>query len=224
MTDEMHSVALVAAAGEGSRLGLGEKAFLSLDHSTFLERVVDALYSCVDRMLVGVPPGKVEQATRLVGSRADVLEGGRTRQATILSLLERSDEELVVIQDVARPFVSPELVLRVMDAGRRWRAAGAVLLVNTPAVKVQDGVVAGFVQPPAGLMQTPQAYRRDLLVRAYVHAEATGLKAPSTSQLVDAIGERIRAVPGDEANFKVTTSYDWLVATRIASVLESPQR
>jgi len=85
------TVALVLAAGSGTRLGMGPKAFLRLGESTLLARVVDVLSGCVDRILVGVPNTHMKQALAEVGNQAEVYPGGDTRHATILTLFERTN-------------------------------------------------------------------------------------------------------------------------------------
>jgi 2-C-methyl-D-erythritol 4-phosphate cytidylyltransferase len=142
--------------------------------------------------------------------------GGATRQETVGLLLDRCTEDLVVVHDAARPFISRDLVLEVMAAAREAGAAAAVAPVHLPIARREGGVVRRVLPATeAGLAHTPQAYRRDLLTRAYRQARATGSEDPSALQLVLRLGHPVRLVPCDERNIKITTRLDWEIARTV---------
>jgi len=208
--------ALLAAAGQGERLGRGAKAFLVLDGCTLLEHVVGVLEKHATRIIAGVPEELVEQARHLLGERAVVLAGGRSRQETIRKLYDHSSEPLVVTHNVTTPFASSELLARVIAEARQSGAAVPFLHPHIPAgLPVQDKVVDYIARSDILLPQSPQCYRREVFERALVQAEAQGVETQATWQLIVMAGVPVTVVEGEECNIKITTPFDWEVAQKV---------
>ena len=213
---EGDTVALVLAAGSGTRLGMGPKAFLRLGESTLLARVVDVLSGCVDRILVGVPKTHIKQALAEVGNQAEVYPGGDTRHATILTLFERTNEDVVLIHDVARPFISESLVRRVLGAAQYAGAATAIATLNTPMITIKnDAIQETFPRFASGIGQCPNVFHRNILQKALRFALDNNIKDLVPFELLIAQGIPVRAVPSGEYNIKITSMLDWEIATRV---------
>jgi len=210
------TVALVPAAGMGERVGLGPKAFLQIGGQSVITTVVRALSPCVKRILVGVPSGYLDRAHDELKGLAEVFPGGATRQETVFILLNQCAEQIVVIHDVTRPFASQSLIEKVIDAGKQYGAAVSCIPTHTPVAAYKDDFLAGSM-PIADLRltQSPQAYRRDILVQAYTRALEAGWEAQTTWQLVVQAGIPVRAVMGEERNIKITTPFDWEIANKV---------
>jgi 2-C-methyl-D-erythritol 4-phosphate cytidylyltransferase len=218
----MSTAALLLAAGAGTRLGGSlAKAFVALGDRPMLQRSMEAIEACgvVDRTVLVVPPDEVERARRLAagpsetGRIQDVIAGGETRQTSVRCGLAALPEgiEVVLCHDAARPFASPALFVRVVEAIRSGEGEAAVPVVRSPdTVKRIEGslVVHTIPRDEIGLCQTPQAFRADILRRAHDEALRTGLSATDDAMLVEAIGSRVVVVEGEEANFKITTLED----------------
>jgi 2-C-methyl-D-erythritol 4-phosphate cytidylyltransferase len=113
-----------------------------------------------------------------------VVDGGAERADSVARALEVVDPacEFVAVHDAARPCLTPELIDAVFAAARAHGAAVPGLPVADTLKRVgPDGLVAETV-PRAGLVavQTPQAFRRDLLVRAYAHRGRRPRTSPTT--------------------------------------------
>jgi 2-C-methyl-D-erythritol 4-phosphate cytidylyltransferase len=186
-----------------------------------VQRSMEAIEACgvVDRTVLVVPPDEVERARRLAagpsetGRIQDVIAGGETRQTSVRCGLAALPEgiEVVLCHDAARPFASPALFVRVVEAIRSGEGEAAVPVVRSPdTVKRIEGslVVHTIPRDEIGLVQTPQAFRADILRRAHDEALRTGLSATDDAMLVEAIGSRVVVVEGEEANFKITTLED----------------
>lgn len=215
---ELHdtTVALVPAAGMGTRVGLGPKAFLQQGGHSVVTKVVHALSPCVKRILVGVPSGYLDRAHDELKGLAEVFPGGASRQETVFILLNQCIEQIVLIHDVTRPFASQSLIEKVIDAGKLYGAAVSCIPMHTPVAACKDDLISGSISI-ADLRQTqsPQAYRRDILVQAYTRALEAGWETQTTWQLVVQAGIPVRAVMGEERNIKITTPFDWEIATRV---------
>jgi 2-C-methyl-D-erythritol 4-phosphate cytidylyltransferase len=192
----------------------------------------------------GAAPGVRDLLTTdpLVGLPLEVVDGGATRQASVAAGLARAgdDVDVVLVHDAARPFAPGALVRRVVAAVRAGHAAVVPGLPVVDTIKTvsggdrqatsAQGSGAGAVSVEAvtgtperavlRAVQTPQGFDRDLLVRAHAagaaRAAADDLAATDDAGLVEALGERVVLVPGDEAAMKITTERDMHLAALYA--------
>jgi 2-C-methyl-D-erythritol 4-phosphate cytidylyltransferase len=208
--------ALVPAAGAGERLGRGPKGFLSIGGISLVERVVNTITGCAGRVLVGVPPGYLDKALAELGDAAEVYSGGTSRQATIYSLLQKCTEPIILINDSSRPFASQALMLKVIDEARRHGAAITFTPTAVPFSYHRDGFLTSCVPGRETLLpQSPQAFRRDLLERAYQNALENDIEDQTTLELVMRLGAKVFAVEGEETNIKITSPLDWEIANKV---------
>lgn len=203
---------LIAAAGAGERVGGQPKAFLGAAGVTLLERAVALLAPHCGEVLVGVRPEDVARAGDLVGEQARVMAGGATRQATLGNLLEAARGEMLLLHDVARPFASTALVVQVLAAAAAHGAAAPAVAVPTrDSLSLREGDWLGAPLPRERVIgtQTPYAFRRELLLRAYRLGAQQGWQDTSTTALLTRAGIPVWLVPGDAANWKITYTADW---------------
>lgn len=146
-----------------------------------------------------------------------VVHGGATRDASVRAGLEASPDGIVLIHDVARPCVSPEVISAVISAATEHGAAAPALPV-TDALWIGGTTVDG-VQDRTGLLraQTPQGFRRDKILAA--HDAYQGTPADDV-EVARSAGMTVHIVPGDERNLKITNPGDF---ARAAALL-SPQK
>jgi 2-C-methyl-D-erythritol 4-phosphate cytidylyltransferase len=209
--------AIIAAAGSGTRLGLGSKALVPLNGRTMLSRVVELFLSLdeVDRLAVVGPPSLLERARLEVETLqprkpVSVCAGGETRQQSVrcgLAVLGECD--YVLVHDAARPMASAALVRRVLAAAVETGAAFPGLPPRDAVKRVEGGrLVESLDRSQIVLAQTPQAFSYSLLVRAHFEAADSGLVGDDDAQLVAAGGHPVAVVEGEQTNIKLTTSED----------------
>lgn len=200
----MKTSLLLPAAGKGERLGKGvPKALVRVRGKTLLEWAL-LRFPKVDEVLIALPPG----APPPPGLNARVLEGGKTRQESVYRLLKAATGELVLVHDAARAFVVPEAVRRVYEAARETGAAAAAVPVPDTLVEGESEYGRVLDRSRLRLVQTPQGFSRELLLRAHEAALAEGRTATDDAQLVRALGHPVALVPGDRRMFKVTYPED----------------
>jgi 2-C-methyl-D-erythritol 4-phosphate cytidylyltransferase/2-C-methyl-D-erythritol 2,4-cyclodiphosphate synthase len=205
---------IVAAAGQGTRFGAGvEKQFVRIQGMSLLERTLRALEGCagLQGMIVVVPAERVAEIKGRPGIR--VVAGGERRTDSVRAGLSTLPDgcSLVLVHDGVRPGVTPELVSRVLQGAQSQGACVPVLRVGD-TVKEVDGagrVVRTLEREPLRLVQTPQAFRREVLQRAYAWADQNGSPGfTDDAALVEASGQEVIVVAGEEENIKVTVPGD----------------
>lgn len=217
---------ILPAAGRSSRFGdrTRKKIYAELDGLAVWLRAIKPFVSRADvaQMILAIHPEDREYFDRQFGAevarmRLQVIDGGSERHETVAKALDLVDDscEFVAVHDAARPCVTSELVDAVFDAARDHGAAVPGLPVVDTLKRVDvDQWIEGTVSR-AGLVavQTPQAFGRDLLRRA--HANRSRVDAPITddAQLVEALGQRCKLVPGSRYNLKITTAEDLAAAS-----------
>lgn len=142
--------------------------------------------------------------------------GGRRRQDSVAQALTRLDKDcdVVVVHDGARPFVSPELIDRCVDAARAEGAAVVGLRAkDTLKVVTDQGLVSATpARESLWQIQTPQAFQTEMLREAHRRAAEERTEATDDSMLVERLGRPVRVLEGEETNIKITVPQDLLIA------------
>ena len=216
--------AIVLAAGAASRFGPANetpKQFLDLGGEPVVVRSVRAMLGCeaVRTAVCAVAAAWREHAGRLLekaglASRITLVEGGATRQASaqhaLAALAGPEAPAVVLIHDAARPLVPPDAVHAALLAARDHGAA----VVAGPAVDTTAVSDAGFLttvleRSALVCIQTPQAFRYDVICEAHRHAAEEGVTdATDDATLVLRLGHQVAVVPGPVTNIKITSAAD----------------
>ena len=207
--------AVVVAAGAGARFGT-LKQYEQLGDRRVLDWALERTRAVADGIVLVVPNERAGESEPGVDA---VVAGGETRSASVRAGLAAvpHEAEVVVVHDAARPLASVTLfqeVVRAVRAGADGAVPG-IALADTVKV-VEDGHVAETLDRDRLVaVQTPQAFSASTLRRAH-EGDREGTDDAS---LVEAIGGRVVVVPGEEANAKITTQQDLLVARTLIDVI-----
>jgi 2-C-methyl-D-erythritol 4-phosphate cytidylyltransferase len=221
----MAVAAVIVAAGSGERLGAGiPKAMVALQGRPIVDWAVQIFdeHPDVASVVVVAPADAVSAITEGAAGRAQVVAGGATRQQSVdhgLDVLGK-DIDLVLVHDAARPLISASVISSVVAALRAGADAVIPVLPVVDTIKRVDSHarVTGTVdRSELRIVQTPQGFRRDVLVAAHRGAKDRGiLDVTDDAGLVEAIGRVVLTVPGSEQAFKITTPYDLELAQGLA--------
>ena len=227
-------IALIAAAGQGTRLGAEvPKAYVELRGRTLLERSVRALLASgvVDEVIVLVSPDMEPEAARIIG-RIDtagaqsatnavpirLVHGGSERADSVWAGLQAipDDDAVVLIHDAARALIPPAMVRDV--AKRVLEGAPAAVPVVPVADTIKEVAADAVVSTPdrsrLRAVQTPQAFRLSALRQANLDywTQQPEFTATDDASLMEWHGERVATVPGDTLAFKITAPIDLTLA------------
>jgi 2-C-methyl-D-erythritol 4-phosphate cytidylyltransferase len=227
----MRATAIIVAAGEGRRIGGNTpKTFLPLGGRPMLLRTLDRFVAArsIDNLVVVVAADQLSCAQAMLEEDAalkkncvwELQSGGATRQESVRRGLELTgdDCDVIAIHDGARPFVSPGLIDRCVEAARD-KGAVVVGLPARDTIKLisAEGIIQSTL--PRGSLweiQTPQVFRRDIVLAAHQWAARAGVAATDDATLVEKQGGRVFVVEGERTNLKVTFADDlWLAETMI---------
>ena len=224
----MNISAIIVAAGSGRRLGLAiPKAFVDLGGRTMLLWSLTAVRAVPSiGELVLTMPAEMQQSirTEVTGAGLEIpvkiVPGGIERQDSVRNALAltRALSGLVVVHDAARPFATPRMFDACIGAAIRTGAA----IIATPladTLKCTDGSTISATISRAGLWQaqTPQAFRRDLLLKAHERALREHITATDDADLVEQLGVPVGIVEGSTLNLKITTPDDLMIASAVAA-------
>ena len=218
------AAAVVLAGGSGTRLGAeGNKVYLPLAGRPLLAWSLGAFAAApgVGRLVLVTRPADRALAAEAVAAAAaavEVVDGGATRHDSewaalrLLAPAIRAGElDVVAIHDGARPVVTQRLVADVVAAAREHGAA-------VPGLPLA-GLAEHDLTPVPGTLvrvQTPQAFRADLLLTAYERADADCFTGTDTAACVERYaGVPVHCIPGDPRNVKVTYRPDLALAERL---------
>ncbi|MGH7778872.1 MAG: 2-C-methyl-D-erythritol 4-phosphate cytidylyltransferase [Candidatus Binataceae bacterium] len=223
----MRASAIIVAAGSGSRLGRAEpKAFVPLGGHPMLYYSLAAVarVAGVVEIIVTVPAGMEKTArAQALAAGAEHLPikftpGGAERQDSvrIALALVSAESDLVIVHDAARPMADPDLFGACLFAAERAGGAIAAIPVADTLKRVTDGAITATIAR-AGLWQaqTPQAFRRSILIAAHERAIGEKFSATDDADLAERIGARIEVVESVWPNLKITTPADLAMADAI---------
>ena len=218
----LQSVAIVVAAGSGERLGAGRpKAFVPVGGRPMAAWSLDAIAAAgIPRAVVAVPPGHGAAAEEALFRDLPLglvfVEGGATRSESVRNALAAAgpDAEAVLVHDAARPMVTPDLFTRTLAALADADAAiAAARVTDTIKEAGADGIVVRtHDRSRLWAIQTPQAFRAEVLRKALAAGEDVLAQATDDAWLVERAGGTVRVVESPAANFKVTTPHDLALA------------
>ncbi len=204
--------ALIPAAGSGSRTKLNEnKIFFRIDNETIIEKTVNCFleHKRVDGVAVICAEKDEERLKELLGEKVQYIRGGSTRGESVLNGLKAIEDEFdtVLVHDGARPFITEEIIDRVIDNIKEGQGAIAGVKV-TDTIKLTDENAVVISTPQREKLwaaQTPQGFLTKELISAY---EKAGTGMTDDGAVFEFAGFSVKMVEGAYSNKKITTEDD----------------
>jgi len=146
----------------------------------------------------------------------DILPGGATRQASVFNGMKRisDDTDIIIVHDGVRPFVTEEIIEASVEfASQCGAAVAAVPVEDTIKTADKDNFVSSTLERnQLWAIQTPQVFRREILMKAHLHAQEHNIDATDDAALVEQLGYKVKLVMGSYRNIKITTPEDLVIA------------
>lgn len=215
---------IVVAAGSGRRFGYERnKLFYPLCGKPVLAHTLERVFAAsqVNEVIIVISEQDHDDIADIVEGMHPAIPvkyalGGAEREDSVYNglMATSADMDVVMVHDGARPLAGPEWYDNAVPVMERTKAAiYAIPLKDT--VKLRESVDAIGPQMVRTLdrkrlvaAQTPQIFHRDVLIKAHKYAKLHNLIGTDDASLVEAIGEKIVILRGDERNHKVTTMDD----------------
>jgi len=226
---------IVVGAGKGTRFdGKEKKIFAKVEGQPLFLRSVQLFVNRDDvcQTILVVSPEDQDQVREKYGANLGFMGiklaiGGATRPDSVANGLAvvREDAELVAIHDAARPCTTEEMIDSVFaEAGKTGAAILAAPLRGT-IKRVSESKVIDETVPRQGLWeaQTPQVFRRDLILQAYERRAEFQGELTDDAQLVELMGHPVSVVECDFTNLKVTTRSDLTLASSVVKFRPKPK-
>ncbi len=217
----MTSVAIIVGAGRGLRFASDsqtQKQFLLLGGEPLILKTLQPFLTSnrISSCVLVVPKSAVDLIKKEVapyasGDNIRVIAGGERRQDSVRFGVEAADgADVVVVHDAVRPFVRQEWISQVIDRCINNDGAIVALSVSDTLKKVVDGRISETIpRDNIWQAQTPQAFRRELLMEVYASVDWENVHVTDEAQLLEIVGKSVAIVPGSSENFKITTQDDW---------------
>ncbi|MBI2439921.1 MAG: 2-C-methyl-D-erythritol 4-phosphate cytidylyltransferase [Lentisphaerae bacterium] len=218
---------IIVAGGKSERMGPDlDKAFLSLGAKPVLVYSLLAFEKCpdVDEVVLVVRRERLEAArlaVQMFGCKkvVKIIAGGNQRQQSVANGLDEISENatVVAVHDGARPCVTPDLITATIHSARQHGSGVAAVKITDTVKEVEKGLTIAKTIDRTKLwrVQTPQAFKVDLLRKAFELVAKKKIKITDEASSVELICNDVRLVPSSSSNIKITAPDDLVLAAAL---------
>lgn len=211
MTSSKNFSFIIAAAGKGSRMG-AQKQFMKLSGRELwrwsAENAASLSGSGIREIILVIPEGESLAPEWHSDIPLKVINGGTERALSVLNGLNTAVCDYVMVHDAARPFATPELFRRLIDAVSDDVGVVPVLPVSDALKRIEGGEVSCVERDGLYITQTPQVFPRKKLIEAVRNFPS----AKDEAEAWEKLHLKLRHVDGERLNFKATFKEDIMIA------------
>jgi 2-C-methyl-D-erythritol 4-phosphate cytidylyltransferase len=226
---------ILPAAGASSRFRDKEKKpFATLDGRAVWLRCAELFITRADvcQTILIVAPDDMELFRRRFTANIAFMDikivlGGAERFESVANALAavKPEADFVAIHDAVRPCLTEELINKVFAGAEKTGAALLAVPVSDTLkqVNAEHQIAATVSRQGLWQAQTPQVFKREILVEAYARRGQLGKEITDDAQLVEALGLKVHVVDGASTNIKITTKGDLILAEAVLKALPKPK-
>lgn len=222
----MKAAAVIVAGGKGLRMGSSvPKQMMPVNGKPIILRTLEPFIRCpeIAEIVIVASPSIIADFTALLDNEdieapVIVVSGGSERQQSVMNGLAAVSEDIdvVAIHDAVRPFITAALISECVHTAHEKGAATVMRRCKETVKAVEDGCIVETVdRSRLWVAQTPQAFRRKLILESHRKAAADGFVATDDCMVVEYCGHTVRVIEGNDSNIKITTPTDLLIAEEI---------
>lgn len=211
----MNYSALITAAGKGLRSGLSyNKVLYKIHDKMILEYSIDFFLDhakCTEIIVICNQEDELFLTNFYKDKDIKFVVGGETRQMSVMNGIKASSNAYVLIHDAARPFINMNVVNKLLIEVEKHQACSVAVPSKNTLVSVNvDGFYENIVnREKIWQVQTPQAFKKDLVLNAHEKALKEGVTASDDTGLIARYTTiKPKYILGDERSIKLTTPYD----------------
>lgn len=221
--------AIIPSAGLGKRFGAA-KQFLTLKGKPLLLYALEAFGSFpgIEKICLPVPSVEITATEKLIPkdllSKVTVLPGGEERQTSVrLGFESLPPSEVVLVHDGVRPFVSHEMIRRVLEGVEECGACIVGIPVKDTTKRSDPKGMVGETIDRRDLwsIQTPQAFRYEIFKEAIHRSQKDKFLGTDESMLVERLGHPVKIVLGSPYNIKITIPEDLKMAEAVFKIWQN---
>ena len=230
------NVALILAAGTGSRMGNADKPkqFLPIYGKPLMIHTIEAfeMHDDIEKIVVVTSEGYEDQVKVWckqydLGKVKAVVHGSDSRQGSVYNGLQAlkelgvKDDDIIVIHDAARPLISQNIITNNIEACKKYDAVDTVIKATDTIVASSDNERITNIPNRSELYQgqTPQTFKFALISEAHEKAKAGQIpNVTDDTKLVISMGKDVHLVEGSKQNFKITTFDDLMMLKALLKI------
>lgn len=207
--------AIITAGGTSSRFGNTNKLLEKINGKEIIRHTVDAFVKAsIEDIVICANVSIIDTISGIFTGYQNmrIVEGGATRQESVLNGLKAVNCDYVLIHDGARPMITPEIIRKAMDEVVEKKAVSVMTKTVDTIKKVDENgkIITTIDRTQLYNTQTPQAFEYNLIKS--VHEKYVGESFTDDAGMVEASGVDVYIVEGDYRNIKVTTRSDLALA------------
>ena len=230
------NIALILAAGTGSRMGNADKPkqFLLVQGKPLMVHTIEVfdVNPNIDKIVISTNEEYLEEVKLMVKQYdltkvANVVAGGATRQISVYNGLQAvkniasSNDDVILIHDAARPLISQRIISDNIVVCKEYGAVDTVIKASDTIVRSKDEQSISDIPLRKELYQgqTPQTFKLSIILDAHEHAIKNNLPdVTDDAKLVLSLGKEVRLVEGSKQNFKITTFDDLMMLKALLKI------
>lgn len=218
----MEYFVIIPASGSGTRFrGKTPKQFVRIEGKEMIVHALEKFNSTgeINSILISTQKKFFGKIIRLVLDKKmnkinKIVEGGKRRMDSVYNALMNINcrkNDFIIIHDAVRPFVSKSLIERLIKETKKFNAVIPGTPINDTVKRTSKKLIVQNTIPRENLfrVQTPQAFRYDILVKSFEKAYMENFTGTDEAAIVENAGYKIKLIEGDSANIKVTTREDF---------------
>lgn len=215
MIDKKTVTAIILIAGNSTRFGKNRnKNFEIINGKPVFAYSLEAFNnnSYIDNIIIAIKESERKEVETYINTYSltknlDIIIGGDTRKQSVYNCIKKSNSDIVIIHDGARPFITQEYITNCIEHMRTFKGVTiGVKSKDTIKITDLDNIVINTTnRSTTWLIQTPQCFDRSILLK--MHEKYAGENVTDDCSLLEKDGYKIKILPGNYNNIKITT-YD----------------
>jgi 2-C-methyl-D-erythritol 4-phosphate cytidylyltransferase len=219
---------IIVAAGKGKRMNARKnKQYINIANKPLIVRTIQKFYylDCIEEIIVVISENEIDYFKKNIIERFNfskidkIIAGGKERQESVYNGIKnvKSDSKIIMIHDGARPFVEENIIIKAIEETQKYDATIVAVPVKD-TIKSSDtnnNVSKTLKRSDLWAIQTPQTFKKELIVKAHREALNKNFLGTDDSVLVENIGKKVKIVEGNTFNIKITTREDLVISQAI---------